>query len=245
MNTQHRTAIVTGASSGIGLAIARMLLARGWNVVGNARTAERLADAGGVLMHSDHFLGVAGNIAQPATARRLVEAATERFGSVDLLINNAGAFLPKPFVDFTEAEIELQVATMLYGTIFASQEAARQMMARGRGQIINITASVALQPRCNVTAFLAVLLKGGINAATRALALELAPHNIRVNAVAPGIVDTPMHTPESHAFLRTLQPVGRLGTVDEVAEAVRFLIDTEFVNGIVLAVDGGASAGCC
>jgi NAD(P)-dependent dehydrogenase (short-subunit alcohol dehydrogenase family) len=117
------------------------------------------------------------------------------------------------------------------------------MVGRGAGAIVNITASVALQPRSNVPAFMAVLLKGGLNAATRALALELAPHGVRVNAVAPGIIDSPMHSPASHAFLKTLQPTGRLGTVDEVAEAVLYLVNAPFTSGAVLPVDGAAAAG--
>lgn len=243
MNAQPKTAVVTGASSGIGLGIAKALLGLGWNVVGNARTQPRLDAAAAYLDAGERFLGVAGNIAAPDTAKRLLDAAIDRFHHVDLLVNNAGIFLPKSFVDFTPDEIEQQIATNVKGVIFASQEAARRMIPRGHGSIINITAALALQPRSNVPAFLAVLLKGGLNAATRALALELAPHNIRVNAVAPGIIDSPLHTPESHEFLKKLQPAGRLGTIAEIADAVVYLAGAEFTNGIVLPVDGGATAG--
>jgi NAD(P)-dependent dehydrogenase (short-subunit alcohol dehydrogenase family) len=243
MNAQRKTAVVTGTSSGIGLGIAKALLARGWNVVGNARTAPRLDEAAAQLDAGERFVGVAGDIAAPATAKRLFDSAIDRFGHVDLLVNNAGIFLPKPFVDFTPDEIEQQIATNVKGAIFASQEAARRMIPRGQGQIVNITAALAMQPRSNVPAFLAVLLKGGLNAATRALALELAPHGIRVNAVAPGIIDSPLHTPESHEFLKTLQPARRLGTVEEIADAVLYLAGAEFTNGVVLPVDGGATAG--
>lgn len=244
MNAQHKTAIVTGASSGIGLGIAKALLSRGWNVVGNARTQPRLDEAAARLDTGEQFLGVAGDIATPATSKRLLDSAIDRFGRVDLLVNNAGIFLPKPFVDFTPEEIEQQIATNVKGVVFASQEAARRMIANGwGGQIVNITAALAMQPRSNVPAFFAVLLKGGLNAATRALALELAPHGIRVNAVAPGIIDSPLHAPESHEFLKKLQPAGRLGTIEEIADAVLYLVGAEFTNGIVLPVDGGASAG--
>ena len=243
MNAQRKTAVVTGASSGIGFGIAKALLGHGWNVVGNARTQVRLDEAAAQLDAGEHFFGVGGDIAAPATAKRLIDGAVDRFGHVDLLVNNAGIFLPKAFIDFTPFEIEQQIATNVKGVVFASQEAARRMIPRKQGQIINITASLAMQPRSVVTAFLAVLLKGGLNAATRALALELVPHGIRVNAVAPGIIDSPMHSPQDHAFLETLQPARRLGTVDEVAEAVLYLAGADFTNGIVLPVDGGASAG--
>ncbi|MBT2325838.1 SDR family oxidoreductase [Variovorax paradoxus] len=243
MNTQRKTAVVTGASSGIGLGIAKALLARGWNVAGSARTKTRLDEAAAQLDAGERFFGEAGDIAEPVTAKRLLDSASHRFGAIDLLVNNAGVFLPKPFVDFTPDEIEQQIATNVKGVIFASQEAARRMIPRGRGQIVNITAALAMQPRSTVPAFLAVLLKGGLNAATRALALELAPHGIRVNAVAPGIIDSPMHSPETHQFLRTLQPAGRLGTVEEIADAVLYLAGADFTNGIVLPVDGGATAG--
>ncbi|XHS76530.1 SDR family NAD(P)-dependent oxidoreductase [Burkholderiaceae bacterium UC74_6] len=238
-----KTAVVTGASSGIGLGIARALLAAGWSVVGSARGEKRLQQAGAELNAGERFVGVSGDITDPETSKRLIDTAVIRFGSIDLLVNNAGIFLPKPFVDFTPAEIEEQIATNVKGVIYASQEAARQMVKKGRGSIVNITASLALQPRSNVPAFLAVLLKGGLNAATRALALELAGKGVRVNAVAPGIIDSPMHAPETHGFLKTLQPVGRLGTVDEIAAAVLYLADAEFTSGAVLPVDGAAAAG--
>ncbi|QRF58668.1 SDR family NAD(P)-dependent oxidoreductase [Variovorax paradoxus] len=238
-----RTAVVTGASSGIGFAIARRLLAEGWNVVGNARSDARLVEAARQFGAGDRFAGVAGDIADPRIAAALVEHAVTRFGGVDALVNNAGIFLAKPFVDFTPAEVEQQIATNVKGTIYASQAAARHMTGRGAGAIVNITASVALQPRSNVPAFMAVLLKGGLNAATRALALELAPHGVRVNAVAPGIIDSPMHAPETHGFLKTLQPAGRLGTVDEIADAVLYLVNAGFTSGAVLPVDGAGSAG--
>ena len=242
-NTPRKTAVVTGASSGIGFGIAKALLAQGWNVVGNSRSLPRLDEAAAQFKAGERFFGVAGDITTPATSKRLIEAAIDRFGAVDLLVNNAGIFAAKPFIDFTPFEVEQQIATNVKGVIFASQEAARHMVARKQGQIINITASVGMQPRSDVPAFMAVLLKGGLNAATRALAVELTPHNVRVNAIAPGIIDSPMHPAENHAFLKTLQPTNRLGTVDEIAQAVLYLAGAEFTNGVVLPVDGGASAG--
>ena len=243
MTAQRKTAIVTGASSGIGLGITHSLLANGWNVVGNARTQERLDQAAAVLPNRDRFHAVAGDITKPTTAKQLLDFAVQRFGQVDLLVNNAGVFLVKPFVEFTNEDIEQQIATNVKSVIYASQQAARHMVERGQGQIINITASVAIKPRSDIPAYLAVLLKGGLNEATKALALELAPHGVRVNAVAPGIIETPMHAPDSHGFLKTLQPAGRLGTVQEVADAVLYLTGAGFTTGVVLPVDGGMAAG--
>ena len=243
MSTQGKTAIVTGASSGIGFAITRALLAAGWNVVGNARTRQRLEQAAAGFPNADRFHPVAGDITEQSTGRELVAAAIHRFGQVDLLVNNAGIFLVKPFVELTAADIEEQIGTNLKGALYVSQEAARHMMSRKQGSIVNITASVAIKPRSDIPSYLAALLKGGLNEATRALALELAPHGVRVNAVAPGIIETPMHAADDHAFLKTLQPAGRLGTGDEVAEAVLYLAGAAFVTGVVLPVDGGMAAG--
>jgi len=211
------TVVITGASSGIGLGLAQAYLERGFNVVANARTDERLVAAAKQLGNPARFLGVAGDIGQRETARRLIDSAVERFGKVDVLINNAGIFNAKPFVEYTEEELDQLVATNLKGFVYASQAAAAHMVARRQGHIVSITASIALQPNQQVPALLPVLVKGGINAATRALALELAPHNVKVNAVAPGIVDTPLYTPEQHGFLNGLSPAGRIATVREIA----------------------------
>ena len=237
------TVVITGASSGIGLGLAQAYLERGFNVVANARTEERLAAAAKQLGNPARFLGVAGDIGRRDTAQRLIDSAVERFGQVDVLINNAGIFNAKPFVDYTEEELDQLVATNLKGFVYASQAAARHMVARRQGHIVNITASIALQPNQQVPAALPVLIKGGINAATRALALELAPHNVKVNAVAPGIVDTPLYTPEQHGFLNGLSPAGRIATVREIADAVLYLTSADFTTGVVLPVDGGMSTG--
>jgi len=237
------TVVITGASSGIGLGLAQAYLERGFNVVANARTDERLAAAATQLGNPARFLGVAGDIGRRDTAQQLIDRAVERFGKVDVLINNAGIFNAKPFVDYTEEELDQLVATNLKGFVYASQAAARHMVARRQGHIVNITASIALQPNQQVPALLPVLIKGGINAATRALALELAPHNVKVNAVAPGIVDTPLYTPEQHGFLNGLAPAGRIATVREIADAVLYLTSADFTTGVVLPVDGGMSTG--
>lgn len=237
------TVVITGASSGIGLGLAQAYLERGFNVVANARTDERLAAAAKQLGNPTRFLGVAGDIGRRDTAQQLIDRAVERFGQVDVLINNAGIFNAKPFVEYTEEELDQLVATNLKGFVYASQAAAKHMAARRQGHIVNITASIALQPNQQVPAALPVLVKGGINAATRALALELAPHNVKVNAVAPGIVDTPLYTPEQHGFLNGLSPAGRIATVREIADAVLYLTSADFTTGVVLPVDGGMSTG--
>ncbi|KIQ28453.1 3-oxoacyl-ACP reductase [Variovorax paradoxus] len=242
-DSNSSTVVITGASSGIGLGLAQAYLERGFNVVANARTDERLAAAAKQLGNPARFLGVAGDIGKRDTAERLIARAVERFGQVDVLINNAGIFNAKPFVDYTEEELDQLVVTNLKGFVYASQAAAKHMIPRRKGHIVNITAGIALQPNLKVPALVPVLVKGGINAATRALALELSPHNIQVNAVAPGIVDTPMHPSENHGFLSALAPAGRIATVREIADAVLYLTGAGFTSGVVLAVDGGASAG--
>lgn len=242
-DSNSSTVVITGASSGIGLGLAQAYLERGFNVVANARTDERLAAAAKQLGNPARFLGLAGDIGKRDTAERLIARAVERFGQVDVLINNAGIFNAKPFVDYTEEELDQLVVTNLKGFVYASQAAAKHMIPRRKGHIVNITAGIALQPNLKVPALVPVLVKGGINAATRALALELSPHNIQVNAVAPGIVDTPMHPSENHGFLSALAPAGRIATVREIADAVLYLTGAGFTSGVVLAVDGGASAG--
>jgi NAD(P)-dependent dehydrogenase (short-subunit alcohol dehydrogenase family) len=241
MHHPAKTAIVTGASSGIGLAIARTFLDHGYNVVGNARNAMRLEQTAARL--GERFLGVVGDIGEPATARLLVERSLQRFGRIDVLVNNAGLFITKPFTDYAPEELEQLLATNLKGVVYASQAVAAHMVEQHSGHIVNITASIALQPLLKVPAALPVLIKGGLNQLTRALALELAPHNVQVNAVAPGLIDTPMHSPESHAFLAGLQPAGRIGTAQEIAEAVLHLSEAGFTTGAVLPVDGGMSSG--
>lgn len=240
---KSNTVIITGASSGIGFALAAAFLERGYNVVGNARNAARLDAAAARLANPSRFLAVAGDVALPATAQQLFDQAAARFGRVDILVNNAGLFLPKPVADYTPDDVDLMVDTNLKGFVYPTQQAARHMSENGGGQIINITASIALQPNGSVPSLLPVLIKGGINNATRALALELAPHKIRVNAVAPGIIDTPMHAPDSHGFLRGLAPLDAIGSTQDVVDAVLYLAGAGFSTGTVLAVDGGMSAG--
>ncbi len=239
----NKTVIITGASSGIGLGLVKAFLARGYNVVGNARSPSGLDATAAELGHPAGFLGVAGDIADPATSTALISQAVEAFGAVDGLVNNAGFFLPKPFVEYSPQDLDALLDTNLKGLVYASQAAAAHMIGRQQGFIINISAAVALQPNIQVPAALPVLIKGGVNQMTRALALELSPHNIKVNAVAPGIIDTPMHDPAHREFLDNLAPAGRVGTIEEIAEAVLYLAGADFTTGAILPVDGGMSTG--
>ncbi|MFO0775709.1 MAG: SDR family oxidoreductase [Nitrospiraceae bacterium] len=233
------TAIVTGASSGIGLGLTTRLLEEGYRVVANSR---RISQAG-TLAASDSLALVDGDIGRPDTATRLVETAIARFGRVDLLVNNAGIFIPKPFTDYTTADFEQLVSTNLAGFLYVTQAAVRAMRRTGSGHIVNITTTLADQPIAGVNAAIPVLTKGGLNAVTAALAIELAGEGIRVNAIGAGIIDTPMHQPSTHDFLKSLHPIHRIGTVDEIVDAVLYLTNAGFVTGEVLHVDGGAHAG--
>jgi len=241
--SSKKTVIITGASSGIGLGLVKAFLDRGYNVVGNARSQSGLDQAAARLGHPAGFIGVAGDIAAPATSTALISKAIQAFGAVDGLVNNAGFFLPKPFIEYSPQDLESLLETNLKGLVYASQATAAHMIDRRQGFIINISAAVALQPNIQVPAALPVLIKGGINQMTRALALELSAHNIKVNAVAPGIIDTPMHDPAHREFLDNLAPAGRVGTIEEIAEAVLYLAGADFTTGVVLPVDGGMSTG--
>ncbi|WP_227317191.1 SDR family NAD(P)-dependent oxidoreductase [Cedecea davisae] len=239
------TVIVTGASSGIGLAIAEAYLDRGYNVVGNGRTLKRLQTAAASLGNPPNFLPIAGDISLPVTAEKLFKEAIAAFGKVDILINNAGIFIPKPATEYSEQDIDALINTNLKGFLFPSQQAASHMSKNKAGHIVNITASIALQPNVKVPALLPVMIKGGLNEATRGLALELAADNVRVNAVAPGIIETPLHSDYSGSigFLSSLSPSGRTGKTQDVVDAVLYLTDSTFVSGTVMAVDGGSTAG--
>jgi NAD(P)-dependent dehydrogenase (short-subunit alcohol dehydrogenase family) len=244
MHTKQ-TVIVTGASSGIGFAVAKAYLERGYNVVGNARTLDRLQAAAEQLGNPANFLAVPGDIALPATAAALFDQAIAAFGKVDILINNAGIFIAKPATEYSEAEVDTIVNTNLKGFFYPSQRAAEHMARNKSGHIVTITASLAIQPAAKVPALLPILIKGGLNNATRGLAIELAGANVRVNAVAPGIIDTPMHPTDagSRAFLSALSPSGVTGKTQDVVDAVLYLTDSTFTSGAVMVVDGGATAG--
>jgi NAD(P)-dependent dehydrogenase (short-subunit alcohol dehydrogenase family) len=234
-----KVAIVTGASSGIGLGITNELLARGYAVVAMSRSASRR----GTLSPSAKLIVVDGDVSDPAAATRAVEEAATRFDGLDLLVNNAGIFVAKPFTEHTAADYQALVSTNLAGFVNLTQAALRRMVPQRRGHIVNISTSLVEQPIAGVPSALAILIKGGIEAASRSLAIEYAGHGIRVNTVAPGIIDTPMHAPATHEALRRLSPAGRIGTVADVVAAVMYLEGAGLVSGEVVHVDGGAHAG--
>jgi len=234
-----KVAVITGASQGIGASLVKGFHKLGYGVVANSRS---IRSSG--VDEDPAVLAVAGDVADPETARRIVDAAMERFGRIDTLVNNAGVFVPKPFVDYAEADFTALVAVNLAGFFHLTQKVVPQMLRVGSGHIVSITAAIAEQPMAAVPAALAALTKGGLNAVTRALAIEYAGRGIRVNAVSPGTIKTPMHPPEAHEFLAGLQPMGRMGETGEVVDAVLYLENAAFVTGGILHVDGGAHAGC-
>jgi len=236
MSSERKVAVITGASQGIGADLVRGYLDRGYRVVANSRSIKPDASA--------DVLAVAGDIADPAVADRVIEGAVETFGRVDTLINNAGIFIAKPFTEYTEADFANVMSVNVAGFFHVSQRAIRQMLQQGGGgHVVNITTTLVGQPVKGLPSAMASLTKGGLDAVTRSLAIEYADKGIRVNAVAPGVVKTPMHKPETHAFLNGLHPLGRMGEIREIVEAVLYLESAGFVTGETLHIDGGAHAG--
>lgn len=238
MTTENRVALITGASQGIGAGLVQGFRRKGYRVVANSRGITQAA-AGG----DDGIVTVAGDIGDPRTADRLLQAAMVHFGRIDTLVNNAGVFFSKPFTDFSLQDYETMQSVNVAGFWHISQRAAAQMLRQGNGHIVTITTSLIDMPVAGVPAALTALTKGGLNAVTRALAIEYAGRGLRVNAVSPGIIDTPMHTPDSHDFLAGMHPIRRLGRVDEIVDAVLYLEGADFVTGEILHVDGGVQAG--
>ncbi len=243
MNT--KTVVITGASSGLGFGVAEAYVGQGANVVLNGRDEAKLAEAAEKLGDPQRLAVVAGDVALAETQSKVVERAIERFGRIDVLVNNAGHFYPKPFTEYTEEDLDGFLATHLKGTYLTSQAAVPHMREQGGGAIVNITTVLALRGVKAVPSSAPIAAKGGMNAITRSLAIELAPDNIRVNAVAPGIIKTPIHgrTDEQFQELNGMQPLGHVGEVKDIVDAVLYLADASFVTGVVLPVDGGVHAG--
>lgn len=234
-DAEPKVAVVTGASQGIGAALVQGFRERNYRVVAISRSIRPSTDA--------NVVTVQGDVADPRTADKGLKEALERFGRVDTLVNNAGMFLAKPFTAYTPNDYKAYLSTNVTGFFHMSQRALEIMGKQGHGHLVTITTSLADQPMNSVPAALASLTKGALNAATRALAIEYASTGIRVNAVSPGIIKTPMHPPEAHQALAALHPMGRMGEVSDIVDAVLYLDGAGFVTGEILHVDGGQAAG--
>ncbi|MFD7406022.1 SDR family NAD(P)-dependent oxidoreductase [Streptomyces sp. NPDC059866] len=231
----QKVAVITGASQGIGAGLVTAYRKLGYAVVATSRSIGESYDA--------DVLTVQGDIADRATAERVIAAGVERFGRIDTLVNNAGIFVSKPFTDFTEEDYAAVMGVNVDGFFRISQLAIEQMLKQGGGHIVQITTSLVEHPNSAVPSVLASLSKGGLQAATKALAIEYASRGIRANAVALGTIKTPMHPEEYHATLAELHPVGRMGEIDDITDAVIYLENAPFVTGAILPVDGGQTAG--
>jgi NAD(P)-dependent dehydrogenase (short-subunit alcohol dehydrogenase family) len=238
-NTQ-KTVIVTGASQGIGAGIVKGFVERGLNVVANSRKVTQSTE----VAASRQIALVDGHIGEPATAAKIVETALSRFKSIDALVNNAGIFFTKPFTDYTAEDFKSLVSTNVEGFLYITQLAIKQMLAQKTGgSIVTITAALVRNPIRGVTAAVPMLTKGGLETITRHLAMEYAKDGIRVNAVAPGVVYTPLHRDTPKDIMESLSPMGRPSTVEDITDAVMYLTDAATVTGDILYVDGGAHLG--
>jgi NAD(P)-dependent dehydrogenase (short-subunit alcohol dehydrogenase family) len=240
MSGPRKTAVVTGASQGIGAGIVKRFVERGFNVVANSRRMTQSAE----VAASEQVALVDGHIGEPATAAKIIETAVSRFKSIDVLVNNAGIFFTKPFTDYTTEDVRSLVSTNIEGFLYITQLAIKQMLAQKTGgSIVTITAALARNPIRGVTATVPMITKGGLETITRHLAMEFAKDGIRVNAIAPGVVDTPLHRDTPKVVMEDLSPMGRVSTVKEIADAVMYLTDAATVTGDILDVDGGAHFG--
>jgi len=239
MANSQKTAIVTGASQGIGAGLVETYLKRGYNVVANSRNITKTNP----FTASANLALVSGDIGDPKTAAKIAETAVSRFGRIDALVNNAGIFIPKPFTEYTTEEFNSLVSITLAGFLYVTQLSVKQMLRQKSGSIVNISTTLVEQPVAGVSAAVQIMIKGGLHAVTRALAIEYAKDGIRVNTVAAGIINTPMHKPETHVSLKGLSPVGRIGEIKEIVDAVLYLTDATYTTGEILHVDGGAHAG--
>jgi NAD(P)-dependent dehydrogenase (short-subunit alcohol dehydrogenase family) len=240
MNGPRKTAIVTGASQGIGAGIVQGFVERGFNVVASSRKVTQSTE----VAASDSVALVDGDIGEPATAAKIVETALARFNSIDALVNNAGIFFTKPFTDYTSDDFKSLVSTNLEGFLYVTQLSIKQMLAQKTGgSIVTITAALARNPIRGVTAAVPMVTKGGLETITQHLAMEYAKDGIRVNAVAPGVVYTPLHRKTPKDVMESLSPMGRPSTVNEITDAVMYLTNAATVTGHILYVDGGAHFG--
>jgi NAD(P)-dependent dehydrogenase (short-subunit alcohol dehydrogenase family) len=235
MSKVQKVAIITGASQGIGAALVQAFRSRGYAVVANSRSIKATDDPNVAI--------VQGDVADPNTAKLAVAQALERFGRVDTLVNNAGIFMAKPFTAYSQEDYAVYLATNVTGFFHMTQRAIEIMIRQGSGHVVTITTSLVDQPMSSVPAVLASLTKGALSAATKSLAIECAKSGVRVNAVSPGIIKTPMHPVEAHEALASLHPMKRMGETSDVVDAVMYLDSAGFVTGEILHVDGGQAAG--
>jgi NAD(P)-dependent dehydrogenase (short-subunit alcohol dehydrogenase family) len=234
-NTETKVAVVTGASQGIGAALVQGFRARNYRVVAISRSIKRSADA--------DVVAVQGDVADPKSADLVFKEAVDRFGRVDTLVNNAGMFMAKPFTMYSNDDYAAYIGTNVSSFFYMTRRAVDVMLKQGNGHIVTISTSLVDQPMTSVPAVLASLTKGALNAATKSLAIECAASGVRVNAVSPGIIKTPMHPAEAHPALAKLHPMGRMGETSDIVEGVMYLESAKFVTGEILHVDGGQAAG--
>jgi NAD(P)-dependent dehydrogenase (short-subunit alcohol dehydrogenase family) len=235
MSADRKVVIVTGASQGIGAGLVNAFRDRGYRVVANSRSIKPSDDP--------DVLTVAGDVSKPETAKQIVGEAMRRFGRIDSLINNAGIFIGKRFLDYTEADFIKMLSVNLAGFFYVTQGAIAEMARQGSGHIVNITTTLAEQANSKSPSALASLTKGGLNSVVKSLAIEYAPRGVRVNAVAPGVIKTPMHGADKYEALAKFHPLGRMGEISDIVDAVLYLESAGFVTGEILHVDGGQSAG--
>ena len=235
MSTEQAVAVVTGASRGIGAALVQAFRNRNYRVVATSRSIKQC--------HDEDIVTVQGDVADPNTANLVFKEALDRFGRVDTLVNNAGTFIPKPFISYSNDDYATYIATNVTGFFHMTQRAMELMSQAGRGHVVTVSSSLVDQPMSSVPGVLTSLTKGALNAATRALAIEHAKNGVRVNAVSAGIIKTPMHAPEIHPFFASLHPIGRMGEISEIVDAILYLDSATFITGEILHVDGGQAAG--
>jgi len=235
MSKSHKVVVVTGASQGIGAEVVKAFRKLDYRIVANSRSIKPSDDA--------NILCIAGDIGDPATARRVITEGVARFGRIDTLVNNAGIYIGKPFTEHTAQDYVAVVNVNMTGFFHITQLAIAEMEKHSSGHVVSVTSSTADNAISGGYSVLAALTKGGLNAATKSLAIEYARKGIRVNAVAPGIIKTPMHAPETHEALGAFHPLGRMGETSDIADAILFLDSAPFITGEILHVDGGQSAG--